>query len=248
MSKLMVLVDYDNVELSLRSPGPVNFAKVLTPLISGQVSFRYSEMDVRLYGGWRSRGLLTNSAQRLVPDIHAFSPTYVGTVHAGSNIQLKLTVELADKPIGLTIPLEETLVKERDLRKFRTRSAPWAQCANPSACSFKHFTGLMHNTACGNGVCANRLGNLFVRDEQKMVDTLIVADIAFQVLSEKAKEIVIVSSDTDMWPGVLLALRAGCSVIHIHTKAGWTTQKHLIRGAFKQTTPKSHRILSYYKA
>lgn len=207
----MVLVDYDNVELSLEVEGPVNFAKVLTPLISGQVSFRY----LKWTSGYMVAGDLAdyvNSAQRLVPDIHAFSPTYVGTVHAGSNIQLKLTVELADKPIGLTIPLEETLVKERDLRKFRTRSAPWAQCANPSACSFKHFTGLMHNTACGNGVCANRLGNLFVRDEQKMVDTLIVADIAFQVLSEKAKEIVIVSSDTDMWPGVsLLTSRAQLS-------------------------------------
>lgn len=224
----MVLVDYDNVELSLKSPGPVNFAKVLVPLISDQVISQYSEINVRLYGGWRSQGLLTKGAQNLVPDIYASSPTYVATTHAGSATKLMLTVELADRPIGLGIPLEETLVKERDLRKFRTRAAPWTQCANPSACSFNKFNGLTHNTPCENARCANRLGNLFVRDEQKMVDTLIVADIAYQVLSEKAKDIVIVSSDTDMWPGVLLALRVGCSVIHIHTKTGWKTQRHLI--------------------
>jgi len=222
------LVDYDNVELSLTRPGPVNFAKVLVPLIPGQVVSQYSEINVRLYGGWRSQGRLTTIAQRLVPDIYASSPAYVAIAHAGSTMQLRLTVELADKPIGLSSPLTETLVKERDLRKFRARLVPWSHCANPGTCTFNQFIGLTYNTACGNVGCANRLGNVFVRDEQKMVDTLIVADIAYQALSKKAKDIVIVSSDTDMWPGVLLALQAGCSVIHIHTKTGWKTQRHLL--------------------
>ncbi|KZC26355.1 hypothetical protein RhoFW510R10_07105 [Rhodanobacter sp. FW510-R10] len=61
-----------------------------------------------------------------------------------------------------------------------------------------------------------------------MVDTMMVADLAYISLVERAKNVVVVSSDTDMWPGVMLALRAGCYVLQIHTKAGWRTQTHLI--------------------
>lgn len=61
-----------------------------------------------------------------------------------------------------------------------------------------------------------------------MVDTLLVADIAYQAFVHKATDVVIVSSDTDMWPGVLLAMTAGCNVVHLHTRSGWKTQKHLM--------------------
>ncbi|WP_313274987.1 hypothetical protein [Stenotrophomonas sp.] len=60
-----------------------------------------------------------------------------------------------------------------------------------------------------------------------MVDTLLVADMAYLSLKMRDKNIVVVSSDTDMWPGVLLATSAGCQIIHIHTNEGWRTQRHL---------------------
>jgi uncharacterized LabA/DUF88 family protein len=90
------------------------------------------------------------------------------------------------------------------------------------------FSGLTASASCGNSGCSSQLGDVLVRDEQKMVDTLIVADIAHQVFKAMATDVVVVSSDTDMWPGVLLALRSGCAVTHIHTKHGGKTQQHLI--------------------
>ena len=62
-----------------------------------------------------------------------------------------------------------------------------------------------------------------------MVDTLLVADIAQYTLQHKPTDMVIVSSDTDMWPGVYLALRSGCAVLQIHTRSGGRTQGHLLR-------------------
>lgn len=228
MPALLVFVDYDNVELNLTKAGPVNLAKALASLIPEAVISRHDEIIVRLYGGWRTHGTLTKHAQRLIPDIRSASPLVVGARRAGTTVPLKLSVELADKPLNSTVPLSETLVRERSIRKFRIRGTPWPECSSPTSCGLNQLVGVTYATPCKNGACINRLGDLFVRDEQKMVDTLIVADIAYQALSRKASDIAIVSSDTDMWPGVLLAVQAGCNVTHIHTRSGWRTQRHLM--------------------
>lgn len=229
MADLTVFVDYDNVQPMHTSAGPVNLARMLVGLIPTAVLVRYSTVSVRLYGGWRSSAKLTRLAQRLIPVIRLGSPSIFSVHHTGANVSLRLTVELADKPIGGTLPLEETLVFERDLRKFRARPLPWQGCANVGSCGFNNYSNIGHDSACADPSCAVMLGNVLVRDEQKMVDTLIVADMAHCIHGTKASDIVVVSSDTDMWPGILLALNAGCSVIHVHTRHGWRTQGHLMR-------------------
>lgn len=228
MPAVFVLVDYDNVDRTHTLSGPVNLAKMLVSLLPSAILARHQGVIVRLYGGWRSNGILTHFAQKLVPDISAQSPTIVSIPNSGSPLNVRVTVELAEGPIGSSASLEQTFVRDRDLRNFRARAFPLAECAAPSSCGLSQFSGHSHSTACSNAGCNSKLAHVFVRDEQKMVDTLIVADIAHQAFSGKATDIVVVSSDTDMWPGVLLALRAGCSVIHIHTKHGYRTQRHLM--------------------
>lgn len=228
MPALLVLVDYDNVDRSHTVAGPVSLAKMLVTLLPYAIITRHQGVTVRLYGGWRSNGTLTNFAQNLVPDIHRQSPTVVSVMDAGVTLKVRLTVELAQGPIGSSSSLEQTFVKNRGLRNFRSRSSPRPECVNSSSCGLQLFSGLTHATQCGNPGCNSKLADVFVRDEQKMVDTLIVADIAHQAFAAKATDVVVVSSDTDMWPGVLLALRAGCAVTHIHTKHGLRTQQHLM--------------------
>ncbi len=242
MPALLVLVDYDNVSRSHRTAGPVSLAKMLVTLLPKNIIARHQVVTVRLYGGWRSNGTLTHFAQSLVPDIHRQSPTVLSLGDSRDAITVRLTVELAQGPIGSSSSLEQTFVTNRGLRNFRSSSSPWPTCANPSSCGLQMFSGLSHATQCGNPGCNSRLVDLFVRDEQKMVDTLIVADIAHQVFTAKATDIVIVSSDTDMWPGVLLALRAGCAVAHIHTKRGTRTQTHLMNTLGGQLTRKYQQL------
>ncbi len=240
MPSLLVLVDYDNVERPLLRAGPVAFARLLIPLIPEAVLAKHDAVQVRLYGGWRTLGVLTTVAQNLVPDIRNQSPAMVAVPKSGGQHQLRFSVELADGLIGLNAPLQETLAKDRDLRKFRSRRG-WPECADSANCGFAQFVGVSYSTACGKAGCSSQLSDVLVRDEQKMVDTLIVADIAFQSLSQRASDIVVVSSDTDMWPGVLLALRSGCSVTHIHTRRGWKTQRHLL------ATLNGHALRSYHQ-
>jgi hypothetical protein len=228
VAALTVLVDYDNVDKSLHGAGPVSLAKVLSSLISSDVLSRHTNIDVRLYGGWRSNAVLTRGAQNLVPDLRANSPSVISYKHENILRALRINVSLADKPIGGAAYLEETLVKNRGIRNFRSATFPHQSCSDSSRCGLTSFSNLNYRTNCGSAGCTVTLGDIFVRDEQKMVDTLLVADIAQLALAAKSAYVVIVSSDVDMWPGVLLALRNGCSIIHIHTKQGWRTQRHLM--------------------
>lgn len=241
MTGLVIFVDYDNVERNLTTAGPIGVARILTSAIPEAVAVRYHSVGVRLYGGWRSSGTLTIAAQKLSPQIHAGSPSILNRTFGQTVKQVKLSVELADRPMGWNVSLNETLAKDRALRNFRANPHLLSECVDVSACGMQPYFGLSPGTACNNGGCSSQLTDLLVRDEQKMVDTLIVADLAYNVFVEKARDAVVVSSDTDMWPGILLALGAGCAITHIHSRQGGKTQKHLVQtlghrmsGAYRQ--------------
>lgn len=243
ITTLVILVDYDNVEQRHKAAGPLALARMLASTVPEDVAARHNAFLVRLYGGWRARGSLTQLAQKLVPEIRRDSPCIIKISHTGSLYQYKLTVELADGPIGTSISLQETLARERGLRKFRSKIGAPSECASQSTCGMSQYFGLSQATACSVATCSRILGDVLVRDEQKMVDTLIVADIAANAIASKASDVVVVSSDIDMWPGVLLALGSGCGVTHIHTKAGWRTQGHLI-GTLGSHLGKKYRQLA----
>lgn len=243
MTKLIILVDYDNVSSNHKIAGAVGLAKVILDTVDSSVLASYTAVTVRMYGGWRSGSRYTTFAQRLLPQIRNDSPSIFSLKHGDAIVNLRLVVELADYPIGTqSALLEETFVRDRNLRNFRSRSFPLSSCANTGTCGMVGLINLTASTQCDEPGCAKTIGDVFVRDEQKMVDTLMVADIAYQALVAKTQHVIIVSSDTDMWPGVVLALQAGRDVIHIHTTPAWRTQRHLMNtisgrlgNSYKQT-------------
>lgn len=229
MKTLVVLIDYDNVDPALSRVGPINLSKVIVGRIHSGFLKGFDGVKIRLYGGWRSRGALSPMAQRLTPVIQAESPVILGREIDGAVKNLRVQVELAMGPIGTSVVLDETLVRGRELRKFRAKSCPWPKCSSPEeSCGFLSFASIKHDDLCGVEGCSTKMGDILVRDEQKMVDTLIVVDLAHQVHVARASHVVLVSSDTDMWPGVLLATQTGCNVLQIHPRSGWKTQNHLI--------------------
>lgn len=218
-------------------------ARILASTIPEDVIARHSAILVRLYGGWREQGNLTPSAQRLIPDIRSGSPCIVQLKHSGALHQFRLSIELASGPLGSSITLQETLARERGLRRFRARAGIPPACASQSSCGMTPYIGVTQSTKCSLSACACTLGDVLIRDEQKMVDTLLVADIAVHAIKSRATDLVVVSSDIDMWPGVLLAVQAGCKITHIHTRSGWKTQRHLMQ-TLSQSTSSTYRQLT----
>lgn len=224
---LSVLVDYDNISDRFKRMDVVEAAQEISRLIPFAVFRQYDSVQVRLYGGWRLGGSLTTVAQRILPTIREGSPRILARGTGSDQIKVRLEVILAEKPAWTDRIFTETFVRDRPARKFRARTFPWGGCMNTKACGMNHLRDLKHSDSCKTSNCDVLAQSLIVRDEQKMVDTLIVADIAYLALQKRDKNIVVVSSDVDMWPGVLLAANAGCLVTHIHTNDGWRTQRHL---------------------
>lgn len=225
MAELFVLVDFDNIERTLTLSGAVQLSKSIVSSLPRAVLLAHTHATIRFYGGWRTNGLATNQSHTISADIQANAPAYIALTGGQT---FRLDIELALASLGSLKIFSETYVRDRELRGFRARPTPLSNCIDSVSCGMVVHRGVRHTTQCGTSGCSVKLGQVFSRDEQKMVDTLIVADLADIALGRRATHLVLVSSDTDMWPGVLLAVNAGCNVLHIHSKNGWRTQRHLL--------------------
>jgi hypothetical protein len=56
---------------------------------------------------------------------------------------------------------------------------------------------------------------------------MLTADL-IQLTLAGDKIIGIVSSDDDLWPGIMSSLLRGATLLHIHTKPGWRTAGHYL--------------------
>jgi hypothetical protein len=235
---LNILVDYDNVPSTLWAPGPIQAAASMCARLPACVVGSEPELTVRLYGGWKTSSASTHRAQQLIPQLAAGHIYIPRPGHIATALNIRLNVQLAVAPLGAQTPFDTTLAKNRAIRSFRPRQGVTA-CFQPSACGMAFLANLTHTTACTMSQCSMMAQDLLVRDEQKMVDTLMVADMAHAAYVDKDDDIVVITSDTDIWPGVLLAIKAGCAVTQIHATPNMRTPVAL-------TNMLPSRIKSYF--
>jgi uncharacterized LabA/DUF88 family protein len=242
--RLFVLVDYDNL-------GDFRAAKTLDAVvrhIESRIPDDFmqdiSRLDVRLYGGWTTGRSLTRQAQSISAEIQANFPATTQRLDRSGNLVTRiLTVAFARS--GLFLPSEDladTFMPRRSVRNIQVDPSGWRACARPQGCQLAPIESFFRDGQCAVGGCGVKGQDLLRRNEQKQVDTLLVADMAELALRQGAKRIAIVSSDADMWPGVLLCLTAGASVHQIHTSPGGVTKPMLMSNltrlgaAYKQTS------------
>lgn len=104
-----------------------------------------------------------------------------------------------------------------------------AGCTDPNCpliAAYKFFT----NHRCPVDTCKITPVALFHRTEQKLVDTMIAADL-FSLQLQARRQIALVTSDDDLWPPIKLLLRLGVEVLHIHTIDGRRTPSIYSRNA-----------------
>lgn len=228
--RLFVLVDYDNL-------GDFRKAKTLDAVIrhvESRIPSAFidgvSRVEMRLYGGWTIGRLLTRQAQALGAEIQAnFPATTQRLDQSGKLVTRILTVAFARS--GLFLPSEDladTFMPGRSVRNVQIDQSGWRLCASPQRCHLAPLESFLRDGQCNFGSCGVSTRDLLRRNEQKQVDTLLVADMAELALRQGIKKVAVVSSDADMWPGVLLCLTAGASVCHIHTSPGSVTKPTLM--------------------
>ena len=216
---MVILVDYDNILMQDRSPGLVYVADRILQAI-GPAAFTANErVRFRLYGGWYKGNILTRNAQDLSAEITGnFSrPAMV------SNTTATLTVTAA---VEMAFSLEVSPAKHL-VHTFRQRNRPTGigfadpithvPCRVPG-CRLLPLRDAINKDQCPEVGCPTKPSDLLTRDEQKLVDTMLISDLIF-LAHVGEKQVVVVSSDDDMWPGIETALALGASVIRIHTRS-----------------------------
>jgi uncharacterized LabA/DUF88 family protein len=89
------------------------------------------------------------------------------------------------------------------------------------------------DSECPEPSCSVAPDAVLQRAEQKLVDTMLTADLIH--LSQQGDDIFVVSTDDDMWPGIRSALNTGCRVYHLHPRRGRST-----RYPYRQPAPPNY--------
>lgn len=217
-----ILIDYDNVPRIITRRGPVYLLEKILYSI-GPSRITKNKIYAHLYGGWYETNRPSPRAQTLAPIVFSDFPKPITITTPGHAVTVLVNCELA---YALQVNPSHHL-----LRTYRRHSVPYGlNCKNPKTsgcrsnpCAIQAVYDFFTNKKCINPACNVRPKDVMIKGEQKLVDTMLAADVMHFSVNLKEPNICIVSSDDDLWPAVVMALYAGTEVFHIHPKPDQST-------------------------
>jgi hypothetical protein len=227
-----VLADYSNIDPVLKLRGLEATAHAIVSRIGPEYIDPSDPITIRMYGGWYQGDELSKLAQTLSAEIAGAFPMPVQV--PPFDILIRVNVELAR---GLVVDPSRDLFHTYRLRGLPGGIAPYDPpfegCCSPEACPIAPLYDFFRDKRCPSGGCTVRPKQVLYRAEQKLADTMLVADLVH--LASSTSRVVVVSSDDDIWPGIRTALSGGASIIHLQSKRGQSTPEF-----YKRAVPSSY--------
>jgi len=211
---MLLIIDYDNVDQKDRHFGIEHVVRKILALCD-QPERELDRVTVRLYGGWHEGGMPTRVAQKLDADIQKCSPINLSRNGTAVLIYVELAASiLAD---SRTI-INNTFRKKGYPRNIVCESRPWLQCQNNDTCPLRVLDSFLNDNLCVQGQCSVQPAHVLQRNEQKVVDTMMVADIIFAAQNQQPW-LAVVSRDDDVWPGLSIASMHAEVLTHLPTNS-----------------------------
>jgi hypothetical protein len=224
-----ILVDFDNVLPQMRREGLLNLAsRVVNAIAERKMQFA-PQCRVRLYGGWYDGDQLTHQAQDLVTEIGGSFPEVIPWTTKRSSGKCTAQMELA---CALEVDPGRPLFHTRRTREFTDQlhcDKGRVQRCGETDCSLRILVECFEQKKCANDRCRTTPGDVLKKQEQKLVDTMMTADLV-HLAKLGRHDLAVVSSDDDLWPGIQTALLYGARVIQVHTRPGRDTPEDYARG------------------
>jgi uncharacterized LabA/DUF88 family protein len=217
---MFALVDWDNVDDRHRQQGVRYVADRLWTALGDLLPnlATVQQFYVRLYGGWygwNGPRNMTPLASQLLADLEAQFPFFLRI--PSTNSKVKISAELAQSL--LCAPkhvLPHTFRLRHGTRKITFSDPAETGCAVPH-CPMQVVHRFFSLGRCPESGCTRAVDEFVIRSEQKLVDTMLVSDMVHLAHSGETC-IAILSSDDDLWPGLLMAMSLGIRVVHLGTK------------------------------
>ena len=226
---MIVLVDYNNVlEVEIRRGVVYVIDRILSVFDPGHLR-HYRRISFRLYDGWYEMQSPTRQAQQIGADVQSAFPGTRTLVDKTGKFSLLVNVELAySLRCDPAVHMWHTYRPRNTVGNLTCRQPHSVGCTAPQ-CVLSPIQALFASGQCPSPGCTVTLKDIFTRNEQKMVDSMIVSDMFFSHLNSHA-ELAVVSSDDDLWPGIRMLLSRGMKVFHIHTHPSGKTRNFYTRG------------------
>lgn len=236
---MLALVDYDNIDRRERQRGLVHLASRISLLAGGNAAGRAPRLRIRLYGGWFDETRLSKLAQTLSEEIATTFPRPLPLSVVGQSITTVVSMELAlallcDPSHALT----HTFRPRTASPGLRTEAPPYAGCGHRHTCPLEPVHIFLKQGRCPAHGCNVEPTGILRRGEQKMVDVMLVCDLVHAARGSD-RQIVVVSTDDDLIPGIRLALLNNMRITHIHPVPGRATPSqygHIKTTEYRETS------------
>jgi hypothetical protein len=167
---------------------------------------------IRLYGGWMENGVLTQRGSALQQAIAIVDPFPLPLPGGKGLLRGELVLatrlfSLASVEWGHTLKTREGLPKLKLAAEMSVETCPVDRDTCPVK-SFAHFSKKLGKT-CHIAACTATNRRTFIRQEQKMIDTMMACDILTMPRERGAARLLVFSEDTDLLPPI--AVTAGVS-------------------------------------
>ncbi len=176
---MFVLIDYANLHPAHQTRGTVYIAEKILYTIGLRFVRTLSRVFLRFYGGWYDETVLTHQAQTLAAEIQAHFPRPVTVLEAKDGHSLSVVASMA---YALEIEPHRRLCYT-----FRQKGTPpsllchhptEAGCVTP-ACPLLPVQDFINSGCCTAAGCPVTVETLLHRREQKLVDTMMTADLIY---------------------------------------------------------------------
>lgn len=213
---MFLLLDYDNIDQSERRFGVEHVVRKAFALCDDP-SRPLTRATARIYGGWFEGGAMTRLGQRLAAEIRLCSP--VRYVRADDAAPILIAVELATSILadpGTVI--SNTFRRKGYPRNIQCEKRPWLSCADSAACPLRVVEEFVSSSVCVEQSCLVQPQDVLHKQEQKVVDTMIVADL-IHASQRGDRWLAVTTRDDDIWPGLSMASLLVDVMTHLSTSA-----------------------------
>ncbi len=213
--KVIILIDYDNLDELMRRRGLSHVMRCLLDVLSIQCGVRERRALCRMYGGWFYGTSLSRRAQRLITELSHDFPCTMDLVGHGEGQTMFVQAELARAlACDTSIELTHTYRRRSIPPSLRCKRLPFRGCRLPAQCPIAVIDPFIYEESCTVDRCEVSPAEVLIREEQKMVDSMLIVDLIHFAETTDA-QLVVVSADDDFWPGIRFVLLRGARVIHV---------------------------------
>jgi hypothetical protein len=213
---MIALVDYDNIEEIIRRRGILEIVSRTIQAISRTATPIQSRVEFRLYGGWFWESRLSKQAQELSLQINSNFPATIpwGIPAVAVKVSVVLAQSLAASPGFL---LTHTFRR----RPFSDRlycDSPSQPVCGEISCPMHSIRTFFTDQKCPSRSCIKVQSQFLYHYQQKLVDTMLAADLIYFSAQKTYPLLAVVSSDDDMWPGIRTAIAFSSKIVQVHTR------------------------------